>query len=82
MPCRSYKTKNGMVHICFGRGQKPPPGCRECGAMSEFLCDFPVGDGKTCDRDLCAEHAHEIGPEQHYCTEHLATSNAVPLRKP
>ena len=70
MPCAFYKTKFGMMHIRFKRGIKPQPHCRECGGMAEFLCDFPVGEGKTCDCNLCPEHAIEIAPDTHYCQRH------------
>ncbi len=72
MPCRFYKTKLGMVHIRFARGAKMPPNCRECGDMAGFQCDYPVGKGKTCDRDLCSEHAIEVAPDTHYCPAHHA----------
>lgn len=72
MPCHRYNTKHGMVFIRVSRGQKMPDPCRECGDISGFLCDFPVGDGKTCDRPLCGDHAHEVAPDVHYCTPHFA----------
>jgi hypothetical protein len=42
-----------------------------CGAAGGFLCDFPVADGRTCDRPLCERHAHLIGPDLHYCAAHM-----------
>ncbi len=46
--------------------------CRVCGEFApEFLCDFPVGDNKTCDRALCKKCANEIAPEIHYCDHHF-----------
>lgn len=44
--------------------------CCDCAGVGEFLCDYPVGEGKTCDRSLCSEHASEIAPEIHYCHTH------------
>lgn len=46
------------------------PHCVDCAAVGDFLCDYPVGDGKTCDRPMCDDHAHEIAPEIHYCDAH------------
>lgn len=46
--------------------------CADCSAVGDFLCDFPVGPGQTCDRPMCGEHAREIGPELHYCATHYA----------
>ena len=31
--------------------------CSSCGVLAEFLCDFPMGRGKTCDAPLCVDHA-------------------------
>src|SRR3546814_5750819 len=33
--------------------------CTECAAPSDNLCDYPVGDGKTCDR-RSEEHTSEL----------------------
>ncbi len=57
--------------------------CAECAAPSDILCDYPVGDGKTCDRSLCRDHAHSIGRDLDYCDHHhvewtaFASTNAV-----
>lgn len=79
-----YRLKMGIVHL---KGTKLPPPCAAkvgigdqqhlCLAVSEFLCDGPVGRGRTCDRGLCAAHAHPVGTNRHYCPEccqiHLPT---------
>ena len=39
-------------------------------AAGTLKSDFPVSEGKTCDRLMCDDHAHEIGPELHYCEAH------------
>jgi len=46
------------------------PHCTECLAPGENLCDYPVGDGKTCDRSLCDEHAKGVAADTHYCRDH------------
>jgi hypothetical protein len=38
--------------------------------VASFLCDYPVGKEKTCDRHICEDHAHEIAPNVHYCPSH------------
>jgi hypothetical protein len=48
------------------------PQCSACGDVSDVLCDFPVGDGKTCDRALCSACTEEVAPNVHYCAGHLA----------
>lgn len=30
---------------------------RGCFVLQEFLCDYPMGKGKTCDAPLCRRHA-------------------------
>lgn len=45
--------------------------CPDCGSVADYLCDFPVGkSGRTCDRRMCAEHAHQVGEDMHYCDTH------------
>lgn len=63
MPC--YKTKDG-IHICGDLG----PHCAECADVGSFLCDYPVGKDKTCDRHMCSDHATEVAPDLHYCAGH------------
>ena len=74
----------------FMRGRMGPP-CR-CGWVRNFLCDFPVGNGKTCDAGLCEGCAVEAAHEVHYCKGHaeewkkfveaggVNLSNIVPIK--
>lgn len=39
--------------------------------MSFYLCDYPVGDRKTCDRPLCQLHAHPVAKDRHTCPDHV-----------
>jgi hypothetical protein len=48
------------------------PHCADCADVGWNLCDYPVGDDKTCDRAICDLHGHEIGPNMHYCATHHA----------
>lgn len=45
--------------------------CNICGNIASFLCDFPVGNDKTCDCKLCNECAEHIGVNLHYCPDHF-----------
>jgi hypothetical protein len=45
--------------------------CSKCSAVGTLLCDFPVGDEKTCDASLCVRHGTEIAADIHYCPGHL-----------
>ncbi|WP_432262812.1 hypothetical protein [Cupriavidus sp. TMH.W2] len=65
--CEAKSRSAGQTFfICGELGQH----CADCAAVGAFLCDYPVGEGKTCDRPMCADHAHEIGHELHYCAAH------------
>lgn len=55
------------MFICGDLG----PHCAECPDVSDNQCDFPVGEGKTCDRYICNQHSNEIAPDIHYCTAHF-----------
>lgn len=72
MPCYVKKQPGGNLFVCGDLGEH----CADCGCLGEFLCDYPVGDGKTCDRSLCLDHAHEIAPDTHYCAPHYAAWQA------
>lgn len=67
MPCYSLRQNGKKVgHICGDFGAH----CSDCGAVADNLCDFPVGDGKTCDRSICDEHSNAVGVDIHYCASH------------
>jgi hypothetical protein len=61
------RDKHGaIIHMCGDLGDH----CADCAWVGEILCDYPVGEGKTCDRILCRSHAKEIGEDLHYCKTH------------
>jgi hypothetical protein len=70
MGCAIIRTKDDLKMFICGEGVKPNP-YRECGYESDFLCDYPVGNGKTCDAQLCWKHAQEVAPGIHYCSAHF-----------
>ncbi|KQP02575.1 hypothetical protein [Pseudorhodoferax sp. Leaf265] len=59
-------TAGQVMHICGDLGDH----CADCADFGDFLCDFPVGEGATCDRPMCPAHSTEIGPNTHYCATH------------
>lgn len=61
------ENDTGLIHIRGDLG----PHCTECAAPSDSLCDYPVGDGKTCDRNLCEDHCTEVAADVHYCRGHF-----------
>ena len=57
------------IMMC-GEGIRP---CEFCGHIADFLCDAPIGDGRTCDLPLCREHKYhrpDIGVNIDYCPHH------------
>ena len=72
MPCLPFQTPDGMRGIVCVQSRARPR-CA-CGKPADLLCDYPVGRGKTCDRNICACHATEIGPDLHYCETHWRQS--------
>jgi hypothetical protein len=71
MTCYVINLKDGgTAFLCGDLG--PHCAADKCGAPgNEFLCDYPVGEGQTCDLPLCASHAYEVAPNVHYCPGHL-----------
>lgn len=70
MPCYLERQPDGgIAFLCGNLG----PHCTAdgCAAVSGYLCDFPVAEGRTCDLPLCASHAYEVAPNLHYCPAHL-----------
>lgn len=55
--------------VCFSGKRPRAPSCR-CGKRSTIQCDFPLLDGRTCDRNLCRACAVPVGPNRDYCAEH------------
>jgi hypothetical protein len=93
MSCYVVSMDNGgFMFLCGDLG----PHCADCEDVAINLCDYPVGDGKTCDRPICDLHSHEIAPNLHYCDAHNSEwerfrarggvdrelVNVVPFKKP
>jgi len=68
MTCYFKQTIEGKIVMCGNLG----PHCADsrCSWVSDSLCDYPVGDKKTCNRPLCDDHAYEVAPDIHYCAPH------------
>lgn len=70
MPCYRVPMKSGgHMFMCGDLGDHCT--ATNCSDVSDYLCDYPVGDGKTCDLSLCQSHAYEVAPDIHYCPSHL-----------
>ncbi len=72
MPCTPFRTRDGMTGIICTNRRRPHCSVSGCNAVSGFQCDYRAGSGKTCDRHLCATHAHQVGDDVHFCPTHLA----------
>lgn len=77
MPCIVLKKPDGSNIFMCGEGlrQKDLVLCSQPGhppRYADFLCDYPVGEGRTCDLPLCPECAKRVGPDRHFCPVHFA----------
>lgn len=73
MPCEWYKTENGgVIHVNRGRsgGKQVCQFCRQHYRDGK-LCDFPIGDGKTCDAAMCAGCSRTLGTQNIQVTHGL-----------
>lgn len=66
----------GDVFIC-GDINVDLCGFGECEYAAEYLCDWPVGKGKTCDLPICRNHACEQRKGIHFCPVHQRSSSAT-----
>lgn len=78
-----YRFPNGQIVHMRGTRLPAPCSARvqidgkevNCLAISGFLCDGPPPSGRasnrkgtgTCDRPMCAAHAHQVAPNRHLC---------------
>jgi len=70
MVCRIVPMPGGgRAFVC---GPKPRRQRCACGKPADLLCDWKLGDGKTCDAPLCAACAIEPAPDKHLCRTHQA----------
>jgi hypothetical protein len=61
MPCEWLQGPNGeTIHLNYGRTRrKQCPFCKD-GWVSK-LCDFPIGQGRTCDAGMCPACVTTVG---------------------
>ena len=65
---RLYKRDGGLLFMCGANSDDIH--CSNCADVGDYLCDYPIGDGKTCDRGMCDAHRHNVAPEVDYCALH------------
>ena len=66
MPCEWLRGPNGeVIHVKTARKPGRLLKCKFCNynyrEADGKLCDFPVGNGKTCDAQMCRDCARTIG---------------------
>ena len=66
---RIVEPSRDVVFICGSI--EPAPFCN-CGHTAEMLCDYPIGDGKTCDLPLCWCCRKHIAEDSDLCPIHFA----------
>lgn len=44
--------------------------CCSCKGYAGLQCDYPIAEGKTCDKHVCRSCARAIGPDVDYCPFH------------
>lgn len=61
-----------LVGVAFACGDGVEQCCR-CAYIAEALCDYPMGNGKTCDAPLCREHRRRMSDEDDidFCPAHV-----------
>lgn len=71
MTCEITKGPGFTMIVCSGRTTKK---CSEFGCYRKWekLCDYPLANGKTCQRLLCKGHAVQLSgePGKDFCRAH------------
>ncbi len=72
MPC-FVRNQNGFTVIACtrGRGRKATK-CSYCNNPGNLLCDYPIGDGRTCDKPICPKCSVRVASNTDYCLVHGA----------
>jgi hypothetical protein len=60
------------VHVKFAAPRRKR--CKFCDPtkanFATLQCDYPIGNGKTCDAFMCAACARCVGMDRDYCPDH------------
>ena len=84
-----FDDKGNPLFMCggqWGDDEKHSRNCSCCMRAADSLCDYPMGEGKTCDAPLCGDHACVQGRRQDridFCPAHHAMANgsAAPIAR-
>lgn len=72
MKCTTIRLPDGSGVIVCGARQPRAARCQWAGCLRPHaaLCDFPIGNGRTCDAKICEAHRLRIGPNEDRCPQH------------
>lgn len=70
MRCTHVQLPGGRGAIVCTSGRPRPTYCTACDKVAPYLCDWKIGDGKTCDLPICVHHAEEVAEDKHLCPKH------------
>jgi len=81
MPCAKLPWGDGSMIVC-GSKVRPGPKCwvSHCPTPAIKDCDWPLPDGKTCDRPICNDHADHVGEDKDWCPAHSIEAAKAKLR--
>ena len=65
--------KPTQIHVQYSGPHTHAESCDYCTRTHEYLCDFEVAPGVTCDKKLCKMHTGKLfgQPDKDYCPEHI-----------
>ncbi len=80
--CEHIKFADGSVAIICGVRRGTPAKCQFCRRRPHTkLCDFDIGNGKTCDARMCDSCTTNVGPNRDYCPAHREVNVKLPATK-
>jgi hypothetical protein len=80
MTCYPFRSTDGKVtgFVCTRGPRRAKTPCQWCTKIHEYLCDHRARPkGRRCSKRLCAEHAQQVGDDEHLCPDH-----AKPVKQP
>ena len=69
MTCTHVTLPGGLHAIVCARGHAKVKRC-SCGRVGTLLCDWKVGNGKTCDKPVCDKCADHVAEDKDLCQVH------------
>lgn len=67
-PIKGDTFEHGI--ICSAQPSKLRCRTIGCDKWGEYLCDYEVESGLTCDNPVCEDHRTSVGPDRDHCSVH------------